>query len=110
MAKYTYPDPEMVHVGAFTNSEGINQVAQKGAIFYHFTNNPKKGPLDRDFGRDKPNVRSAEIYREGDDVVYSLVYGDPPSSAVLTALAGMLPADMRSKKFIVKKPVQPLKI
>ncbi len=107
---YTYPDPEMVHVGAFTTNEGAHDVAQKGSSFYHFTNDPRKPPLDRDFGRGMPNVRSAEIFREGDSVTYQLKLGDPPSSDTMTKVASALPADMRKKKFVIKKAVEPAKL
>jgi hypothetical protein len=104
----TYDDPEMLHVGTFRNSEGLNDVAQKGATFYLSTDRKYKqgDPLSVDATTPPAttNVRQGEVFREGNDVIYEVVYGTAPSSGTLEALASMLPGDMRKKKFIIRKP------
>jgi hypothetical protein len=104
----SYDDPEMIHVGTFRNAEGLNDLAQKGAIFFHTTDRKYRqgDPLSVDATSPPPivNTRQGNIYREGNDVVYEVVYGTAPPSATLEGIAHMLPADMRKKKFIIRKP------
>jgi hypothetical protein len=102
-----YDDPEMIRVGTFRNSEGLNDLAQKGSTFYLSTDRKYKqgDPVSVDAAAPPAttNVRQGEIFREGNDVVYEVVYGTAPSSTTLESIAVLLPGDMRKKKFIIRK-------
>jgi hypothetical protein len=105
----TYDDPEMIRVGTFRNTEGLNDLAQKGGIFYHTTDRKFRPgdavSVDNATVPTTTNVRQGQVYREGNNVVYELMYGTAPSSAVLQAISNMLPADMRKKKIIIRQSV-----
>lgn len=99
-----YSDPDMQHVGAFNSKDGMHSVAQKGAVFYHFTEVPHTpGPMDSPHMKTKA-VRQAKISREGNAVAYEIEFGNPPASGDMGKVIGMLPNDMRTKKVVVKKP------
>lgn len=98
-----YADPEMHHVGAFQSKDGMHSVAQKGAVFYHFTEVPHTpGPLDPP--SKTRSTRQARIYRDGEVVSYEIDFGAPPASADMSKVVSMLPNDMRNKKVVVRKP------
>lgn len=103
-ATFTYDDPQMVHVGAFTNSEGLNRIAQKGATYYHFTDRKPRPGDDLDYRSSSGlmPVRMAIITRDGPDVSYNIQYGPPTPAATLQGVTAALPADMRRKKFVIK--------
>lgn len=107
----TYDDPEMIRVGTFRNAEGNHDLAQKGSIFYHTTERKYRPGDDLRpavMGDDasapaSTKTREGHVYREGNDVVYELVYGTVPSSDTMQSIAALLPGDMRKKKFIIRK-------
>ncbi len=100
---FKYDDPQMVHVGAFTNDEGLQRIAQKGTTYYHFTDRRSRpGEGDPSDGRLIP-MRFATISRDNNgNVVYTVKMGSLPPAKTLEGVAAALPADMRRKKFIIK--------
>jgi hypothetical protein len=112
---FQYSDPDMHDVGSFKNDEGMNRIAQKGDVFYHFTDRkPRPGdiPPGSLCSQNVPvTIRQATITRENGNVSYKIDFGPPTPASTLDAVAAHLPADMRRKKFIIKKPdCQPTKI
>ena len=103
-AKFQYDDPQMVHVGAFTNDEGLQRVAQKGTTYYHFTDRkPRPGdPVSVDYKGGIVPIRFATITRDNGNVAYKIQFGPPTPASTLTGVAAALPADMRRKKFVIK--------
>ena len=106
---FQYSDPDMHDVGTFRNDEGIQRIAQKGDVFYHFTDRkPRPGdPVPQQgaasFSNAPVTVRQATISREDGNVTYRIDYGDPTPASTLKDVAAHLPADMRRKKFVIKK-------
>jgi hypothetical protein len=112
-ATFKYDDPQMVHVGAFTNDEGLQRIAQKGTTYYHFTDRkPRAGdPVSVDYKGGLVPVRFATITRDNGNVGYHIEWGPPTPARTLSGITAALPADMRRKKFVISSALnEPVKI
>jgi hypothetical protein len=96
---------DATRVATFVNDEGTHEVSQDGDVFYHRTSRvPRKGdPVSVDYKGGKTVVRAAKISRDGGNVSYEIQFGAPTPASTLERVSAALPADMRRKKFVIKK-------